>query len=243
MSPDRWVTLCDVYRCTLDPERIESKIAVVEVLVEPPAEIRVRTADLAPRGDELPAWSWSPAGDGTFRTEDDAASREQFTGLGIPFEIDRPAAATRRAGNDSTPCGLTRQSQLIPIVATQSISSLREVMINEPGTVFVERAGRMTALEAPALTVETVAQALIQIARSLGEDPATDPIIDALLADGSRVAVCSPPAAPRTAITIRRFGGRAFTIAELSGSGSLPAPVVEAAVAVLRGERNVRFGR
>ena len=216
---------------------------MVEVLVEPPAEIWVRTADLAPRGDELPAWSWSPAGDGTFRTEDDAASREQLTGLGIPFEIDRPAAATRRAGTDSTPCGLTRQSQLIPIVATQSISSLREVMINEPGTVFVERAGRMTALEAPALTVETVARALIQIARPLGEDPATDPIIDALLADGSRVAVCSPPAAPRTAITIRRFGGRAFTIAELNGSGSLPAPAVEAAVAVLRGERNVRFGR
>ena len=153
MSPDRWVTLCDVYRCTLDPgaDREQDRRGRGAGRARP-AEIRVRTADLAPRGDELPAWSWSPAGDGTFRTEDDAASREQLTGLGIPFEIDRPAAATRRAGNDSTPCGLTRQSQLIPIVATQSISSLREVMINEPGTVFVERAGRMTALEAPALT-------------------------------------------------------------------------------------------
>ena len=57
-------------------------------------------------------------------------------------------------------------------------------------------------------SAEVVARAAIQIARPLGEDPATDPIIDARLADGSCVAVCSPPAVPTTAITIRRFGGR-----------------------------------
>ena len=33
MSPDRWVTLREVYRSTLDPERIERKIAEVEALV------------------------------------------------------------------------------------------------------------------------------------------------------------------------------------------------------------------
>ncbi len=37
MAPARWVTLQDVYRCTLDPDRIEAKIAEVEALVEPPA--------------------------------------------------------------------------------------------------------------------------------------------------------------------------------------------------------------
>ena len=117
--------------------------------------------------------------------------------------------------------------------------TVSEVMVNQPGTVFVERAGRMTALEAPALTAEAVARAAIQIARPLGEDPATDPIIDARLADGSRVAVCSPPAAPTTAITIRRFGGRAFTVDELTASRSLPAAVVEQAAAALRAGRNV----
>ena len=117
--------------------------------------------------------------------------------------------------------------------------SVSEVMLNGPGTVFVERAGRMTAIEAPELTAEAVARAAIQIARPLGEDPATDPIIDARLADGSRVAICGPPAAPTTAITIRRFGGRAFTIGELTGSGSLPSAVVEETAAVLRSGRNV----
>ena len=84
-----------------------------------------------------------------------------------------------------------------------------------------------------------VARAAIQIARPLGEDPATDPIIGARLADGSCVAVCSPPAVQPTAITIRRFGGRAFTTDELTASGSLSSPWVEAAAAVLRSERNV----
>ena len=70
MSPDRWVTLRDVYRCTLDPQRIERKIAEVEALVEPPGTVRVKMADLAPHADgtELAAWSWTPAGDGVLRT-------------------------------------------------------------------------------------------------------------------------------------------------------------------------------
>ncbi len=114
-----------------------------------------------------------------------------------------------------------------------------EVMVNEPGTVFIERAGRMTALDAGELTAEAVARAAVQIARPLGKDPNTEPIIDARLADGSRVAICGPPAAPSAAITIRRFGGRAFTVEELSANGSLPAPVVEEAAAVLGRGRNV----
>lgn len=41
------------------------------------------------------------------------------------------------------------------------------------------------------LEADAVARAAIQIARPLGEDPATHPIVDACLADGSRVAVCA----------------------------------------------------
>ena len=57
--------------------------------------------------------------------------------------------------------------------------AVSEVMVTEPAAVFVERAGRLAALDAPALTADAVARAAIQIARLLGEDPATDPIIDA----------------------------------------------------------------
>ena len=43
MSPNRWVTLREVYRSTLDPERIERKIAEVEALVEPPGSPSTRS--------------------------------------------------------------------------------------------------------------------------------------------------------------------------------------------------------
>ena len=117
--------------------------------------------------------------------------------------------------------------------------AVSEVMVNGPGAVFVERAGRMTAVDAPALTPEAAARAAVQIARPLGKDPLAEPIIDARLADGSRVAICGPPAAPAAAITIRRFGGREFTLGELTASGSLPAVVVDEAGAVLGRERNL----
>ena len=114
-----------------------------------------------------------------------------------------------------------------------------EVMVNGPGAVFVERAGRVAPLPAARLDAESISRAAVQIARPLGRDPLAEPIIDARLADGSRVAICGPPAAPNAAITIRRFGGRAFTIDELTAAGSLPGPVVEEAAAVLGRERNV----
>ena len=116
--------------------------------------------------------------------------------------------------------------------------AISELMINGPGAVFVERAGRMAALAVPALTAEVVARAAIQIARPLRLDPATTPIIDARLADGSRDAICSPPAAPSAAITIRRFGGRAFTIGA-DGERVAPAAVAAASGAALRSGRNV----
>ena len=57
--------------------------------------------------------------------------------------------------------------------------AVSEVMINGPAAVFVERAGRMAALEVPSLTAEAVARAAVQIARPLGKEPLAEPVIDA----------------------------------------------------------------
>ena len=97
----------------------------------------------------------------------------------------------------------------------------------------------MTPLPGARLDAQSIFRAAVQIARPLGKDPIAEPIIDARLADGSRVAICGPPAAPCAAITIRRFGGRAFTIDELTVGGSLPGLVVAESAAVLQSGRNV----
>ena len=53
LLPERWATLREVYRCTLEPERIRNEMAAVEAMVEPPGTVRVRLEDLGPHGDEL----------------------------------------------------------------------------------------------------------------------------------------------------------------------------------------------
>ena len=46
------------------------------------------------------------------------------------------------------------------------------------------------------------------------------------LDDGSRVAICVPPASPSVAITVRRFGKRSSSAAQLVEQGALPANVL-----------------
>ena len=114
-----------------------------------------------------------------------------------------------------------------------------EIMINGPGNVWVERAGRLTSHAAPSLDESALLRAAIHIARPLGLDPATSPVLDARLDDGSRVAICVPPASPTVAITVRRFGKRAFSAADLVEQGTLPENVRAEAERVLHTRRNI----
>ena len=112
-------------------------------------------------------------------------------------------------------------------------------MINGPRNVWVEGHGKLSPYPAPDLTEETLERAAIHIARPLGLDPATSPILDARLDDGSRVAICVPPASPHVAITVRRFGKRAYSAAQLVQQGALPDNVLHQATRLLRTRRNI----
>ncbi len=125
---------------------------------------------------------------------------------------------------------------LEPLLEDAEVS---EIMINGPGNVWIEAGGRLTAHAAPGLDESALLRAAIHIARPLGLDPATTPIIDARLDDGSRVAICVPPASPHVAITIRRFGKRTFSAADLVEQKSLPGNVLEAAERMLMTRRNI----
>ena len=65
------------------------------------------------------------------------------------------------------------------------------------------------------------------------------PILDARLGDGSRVAICVPPASPHVAITVRCFGTRSFSAAQLIAHGALPAHIPDEAERVLHTRRNI----
>ena len=114
-----------------------------------------------------------------------------------------------------------------------------EIMINGPGNVWLEGHGRLRPIAAPALDAAALERAAIHIARPLGLDPATTPILDARLGDGSRVAICVPPASPHVAITVRRFGTRSFSAAQLVAQGALPEHIRAAAEKTLHTRRNI----
>ena len=115
-----------------------------------------------------------------------------------------------------------------------------ELMINGPGNVWVERTGAgLRRIEASQLTSDVLHRAAIQIARPLGLDPAQSPILDARLDDGSRVAICVPPASPQVAITVRRFGKRIFSPQRLVELGCLTPEILEVARETLGGRRNI----
>ena len=114
-----------------------------------------------------------------------------------------------------------------------------EIMINGPGNVWLEGHGRLTQIDAPALDAAALERAAIHIARPLGLDPATTPILDARLDDGSRVAICVPPASPHVAITVRRFGKRSYSATQLVEQGTLPEHIRLAAERTLHTRRNI----
>ena len=116
---------------------------------------------------------------------------------------------------------------------------ISEIMINGPGNVWIERAGSLVQYPAPELSSRALTRAAIHIARPLGLDPEKDPLIDARLEDGSRVAICVPPAIPAVAITIRRFGKRTFSAQDLVRLGSLPQEILVLAKSVLRSRHNI----
>lgn len=130
---------------------------------------------------------------------------------------------------------------LHPIAHLIQDPDVSEIMVNAGGRVFLERAGVLA--EAPDLHLEerNLQVAVRNIARTLGDDISEEqPILDARLPDGSRVAAVIPPCSlGGTTLTIRKFQQRYFTAEELRRCGMLTAPVLDELRTAVVGRRNI----
>ena len=101
--------------------------------------------------------------------------------------------------------------------------AVEEVMVNGPGDVYVERAGRIEAVDTRFADEEELRNAVERILAPLGRRiDELSPMVDARLADGSRVNVVIPPlAVDGPVLSIRRFGARRPGPAELVELGTL----------------------
>ena len=102
-------------------------------------------------------------------------------------------------------------------------SEITEIMINGPDRIFVEKGGRLWPWKGRFESMTRLQDVIQQIAagcnRAVNE---ASPILDARLADGSRVnVVLAPVALPGPAVTIRRFPTEGMTLSRLVELGSI----------------------
>lgn len=119
--------------------------------------------------------------------------------------------------------------------------AITEVMVNDGGRrVFVERDGTMALVPDRVLESRNLTVAIKNIARACGDEISElQPILDARLEDGSRVAAMFPPCAVAgPALTIRKFGRR-YTLDDLVDVGTLPATLADRLTEAVATERNM----
>jgi pilus assembly protein CpaF len=118
---------------------------------------------------------------------------------------------------------------------------LTEVMINGPFDIWVERGGKLERVDArfndDAHLRRTIDKIVARVGRRIDE---ASPMVDARLADGSRVnAVVPPLALDGSLLTIRKFAEDPFTVDDLVSFGTVSPAVADLLRACIKGRLNV----
>jgi pilus assembly protein CpaF len=110
-----------------------------------------------------------------------------------------------------------------PLERLLSDPTITEIMVVNPTTIYVERAGRIIKTDARFTDDERVRAVIERIVAPLGRRiDESSPLVDARLPDGARVNVVIRPLAVKgTCITIRRFPRVPLTLDRLVELGSL----------------------
>jgi len=130
---------------------------------------------------------------------------------------------------------------LRPIAHLIQDPDVSEIMVNAGGRVFIERAGLLSNETDLHLEERNLQVAVRNIARTLGDDVSEEqPILDARLPDGSRVAAVIPPCSlDGTTLTIRKFQSRFFTADELVRAGTLTQAALDEIRAAVDTRQNI----
>src|SRR5512135_37229 len=133
---------------------------------------------------------------------------------------------------------LTGLGPIEPYLADDSIT---EVMVNGPKQIYIERAGKISRVDATFLNDEHVLRIIDRIIAPLGRHiDETSPRVDARLPDGSRVnAIISPLSLIGPVITIRKFSARPYTVDDLIRFGTATAEMFEFIRACVEARLNV----
>ena len=127
---------------------------------------------------------------------------------------------------------------LEPLLKDQAVT---EIMVNGNDSIYVEMAGRLYLSDSRFSTQEHLRQVIERIVSSVGRRiDESSPMVDARLADGSRVnAVIPPLAVDGPQLTIRKFAHNSITARDLISFGTLTDQSVELLEICVKGKRNI----
>lgn len=119
--------------------------------------------------------------------------------------------------------------------------AVTEVMVNRANQVYVERNGQLFPTETIFTSEEQLRRVIDRIVSRVGRRiDESSPLVDARLADGSRVNAIIPPLAVNgSALTIRKFSREALTVQKLQDLGTLTPEMADLLRACVEARMNI----
>ncbi len=128
-----------------------------------------------------------------------------------------------------------------PLEKLLSDESISEIMVNGAKQIFIERKGKLVQSDVVFYDNEQLLNVIDRIVSPLGRHiDEANPMVDARLADGSRVnAVIAPLSLKGPLLTIRKFSSTPLTIENLINFGSLTFKMAAFLEACVKGRLNI----
>jgi pilus assembly protein CpaF len=159
--------------------------------------------------------------------------QEVIAGEDTPLTVQDRTRITQEISDDILGYG--------PIEPFLRDPEITEVMVNGPDRIFIERAGRIHAVEGgfsdDSHLRRTIDKIVGRVGRRVDE---SSPMVDARLPDGSRVNAVIPPLAVDGALlTVRKFSADPLEIDDLIGFGSMTRAVADFLAVCVEGRLNI----
>ncbi len=170
-------------------------------------------------------------------------------------EVWAQAAAAAKAGLEKVRAEMppwVQEDRLVKEVVDEAVGlgpiedlladpTVDEIMVNGWEKVYVERRGKIQLTNKQFIGDDQVLTVIRRILAPLGRRiDESQPMVDARLADGSRVnAIIHPLSLTGPTVTIRKFGRKRFGIDDLVRMGALSAPMAEFLKMCVANRRNM----
>jgi len=153
---------------------------------------------------------------------------------------------------ENKPLNLAEQARLVDDILDEVIglgplepllkdTSITDILVNGAGQVFIERAGRLSLTPVHFKDDRHLLRIIDKIVSAVGRRvDESSPMVDARLADGSRVNAIVPPlAVDGPLLSIRKFAKIPIDLQKLQDIGSLTPSIAQILQGVVRARRNV----